>query len=172
MTGSQTSTPRQPGLSALQRLKALELKISAVALIVMMMVTVADVFLRYVFNNPIRGSYDLVECSLCVFIFHGLAAGFLDRKNIVIDVIDHFVSGRQLSVLIRVADILSVACLLLVAWAMVTPALQAWSYGDRKIDLNFPIWILWVFAFAGMAITLLCAIGAALSRPKTEEPTI
>jgi TRAP-type transport system small permease protein len=172
VTDSRTSPPRERVLSALQRLKAIEMRISAVALVVMMMVTVADVFLRYLFNNPIRGSYDLVECTLCIFVFHGLAACFLDRKNIVIDVLDHFVSERPLAILIRVADILSIACLLLIAWAMTTPALQAWSYGDRKIDLNLPIWILWGFAFAGMAATLLCAIGAMLTQPKIEEPTV
>jgi TRAP-type C4-dicarboxylate transport system permease small subunit len=165
----QTPTPRERALSFLTHLKALELRIAAGALVVMMMVTVADVFLRYVFNNPIRGSYDLVECSLAVFVFHGMAAAFLDRKNIVIDVLDHFVPERPLVVLIRISDVLSIACLLLVAWAMTTPALQAFNYGDRKIDLNLPIWWLWAAAFAGMAATILCALGATLIRPKVDK---
>lgn len=157
-------------LSLLQRLRALELRIAAGALVVMMMVTVFDVFLRYIFNSPIRGSYDLVEVTLCIFVFHGMAAAFLDRKNIVIDVLDHFVSERPLIVLIRISDFLSIACLLLMVWAMTTPASQAFNYGDRKIDLNLPLSVLWSVAFAGMAATILCAIGATLTRPKIKEP--
>ena len=56
----------------------------------MMGVTLLDVFLRYVFNSPIRGSYDLVETMLVVFVFHGMSTAFLQRRNIVIDLIDSF----------------------------------------------------------------------------------
>ena len=106
---------------------------------------------------------------LVVFVFHGMAAGFLRRQNIVIDVFDTFLSEWMLRLLIRLADVLSIACLLLVAWAMLTPALQAYDYGDRKIELNLPIYILWIAAFAGIAGTLLCAVGAALTRPARSE---
>jgi TRAP-type C4-dicarboxylate transport system permease small subunit len=137
--------------------------------VLMMLITTADVILRYTLNRPIRGSYDLVECMLVVFVFHGMAAGFLRRQNIVIDVFDAFLSERMVGVLIRLADVLSIACLLLVAWAMMTPALQAYDYGDRKIELNLPLYILWIAAFAGIGGTLLCALGAALTRPEKSE---
>lgn len=169
MSASESSPSRERALSLLNRLKALELRIAASALVLMMLVTVADVFLRYVFNSPVRGSYDLVECMLVVFVFHGMAASFLNRKNIVIDVLDHFLSERVLVVLIRISDVLSIACLLLMVWAMTTPASQAFNYGDRKIDLNLPLWILWAVAFAGMGATILCSIGATLTRPKIGE---
>ena len=64
--------------------------------------------------------------------------------------------------MIRIADVLSIACLILIAWAMLTPTLQAYTYGDRKLMLNLPLYILWVVALAGMAGTILCAFGALL----------
>ena len=45
------------------RLQRIQLWLAALALIILMLVTVADVFLRYVFNNPVRGSYDLVSAD-------------------------------------------------------------------------------------------------------------
>lgn len=156
-------------VSLIERLRTAQLRLAALALVLMMLITTADVILRYTLNRPIRGSYDLVECLLVVFVFHGMAAGFLRRQNIVIDVFDAFLSERMLGVLIRLADVLSIACLLLVAWAMMTPALQAYDYGDRKIELDLPIFVLWIAAFAGMAGTLLCALGGALSRPVKSE---
>ncbi len=162
-----TSTPRV--VSLIERLRTAQLRLAALALVLMMLITTADVILRYTLNRPIRGSYDLVECMLVVFVFHGMAAGFLRRQNIVIDVFDAFLSERMVGVLIRLADVLSIACLLLVAWAMMTPALQAYDYGDRKIELNLPLYILWIAAFAGIAGTLLCALGAALTRPVKSE---
>ena len=52
-------------------------------------------FLRYVFNSPIRASYDLVEAMLLVFVFNGMSTAFLQRRNIVIDLIDSFADARD-----------------------------------------------------------------------------
>src|SRR6267378_29068 len=100
------------------RLQRIQLWLAAAALVILMTVTVADVFLRYLFNKPIRGSYDMVESMLLVFVFNGMAAAFFTRRNIVIDLIDSFVSQRATAVLVRIADMLSVLGLGLLIWAM------------------------------------------------------
>jgi TRAP-type C4-dicarboxylate transport system permease small subunit len=130
----------------------------------MMCVTVVDVFLRYAFRSPIRGSYDLVEVMLVFFVFHGMSTAFLQRKSIVIDLIDTFAGRRFVAALIRFSDILSIVTLGLFAWAMLGPATQAYDYGDRKLELNLPIYWLWIVALAGMAGTILCAFGALIAR--------
>ncbi|WP_346908289.1 hypothetical protein [uncultured Roseibium sp.] len=35
--------------------------------------------------------------------------------------------------------------------SMVDPARQAYLYGDMKLELNLPVWIVWVIALGGMA---------------------
>jgi TRAP-type transport system small permease protein len=95
---------------------------------------------------------------LLVFVFNGMAAGFFMRRNVVIDLIDSAVGRRGMAVLIRMADFLSVVCLALLFWAMLGPAVQAYEYGDRKLELNLPIYVLWVVAFAGLAGTIFCAL--------------
>ena len=149
---------------ALQRI---QLWLAAVALTILMMVTVADVFLRYLFNSPVRGSYDMVESMLLVFVFNGMAAGFFMRRHVVIDLIDAAVGRRGTIVLIRIADVLSVICLALLMWAMLQPAMQAYDYGDRKLELNLPIYVLWIVALAGLAGTLICAVIALWSPTPT-----
>lgn len=150
-----------------------QLRLAAVALVIMMMVTVVDVFMRYAFNRPVSGSYDLVESMLVVFVFHGLAAVFFNRQNIVIDVVDYMVSRRAVDILIIVADILSIGGLLLLTWAMIGPAWQAFQYGDRKLELALPLYILWIVALTGIAGAILCALGvrtAASSLAETRLP--
>jgi hypothetical protein len=49
----------------------------------------------------------------------------------------------------------------LMLWAMISPALQAYDYGDRKLELGLPLWVVWLFALSGMAGTMVCAIGRA-----------
>ena len=147
------------------RLRLAQLRLAGLALVVMMLVTVVDVALRYAFKSPIRGSYELVEVMLLIFVFHGMPTAFLQRSNIVIDLIDSFVAPRGLAALIRFSDLLSLVALGLFAWAMLGPATQAYDYGDRKLELNLPIYLLWVVALLGMAGTILCALAALLTTP-------
>src|SRR5215471_6021092 len=115
-------------LASADNLQRFQLWLAALALVILMLVTVADVTLRYLFNSPVRGSYDIVESMLLVFVFNGMAAGFFLRRHIVIDLIDSAIGRRATAVLIRIADVLSVVCLALLIWAMLRPAMQAYDY--------------------------------------------
>ena len=42
--------------------------VSSIALVVMMLVVVADVALRFLFNLPVRGAYDIVSVCLLVMV--------------------------------------------------------------------------------------------------------
>jgi TRAP-type C4-dicarboxylate transport system permease small subunit len=156
-------------LGVADRVQRIQLLLAALALVLLMLVTVVDVFLRYVFNNPLRGSYELVESMMIVFVFHGMAAAFFGRRNIVIDLIDPFVGERGTTFLIRVADVLSIVCLALLFWAMLGPARQALDYGDVKMDLRLPIYILWAAALIGMIGTMLCALAVLVARRAIPE---
>src|SRR5690348_8194716 len=121
-------TPQRRAFVLLDRLRIAQLWLAAAALMVMMCVTVADVFMRYLFNRPVRGSYDLVESLLVVFVFHGISTALLYRRNIVIDIIDTFASPPLVRALIRLSDILSIVAVVFFAFAMLGPAMQAFSY--------------------------------------------
>lgn len=147
------------------RLQRIQLWLAAAALMILMGVTVVDVFLRYLFRSPVRGSYDTVECMLLVFVFNGMAAAFFDRRHIVIDLIDSALGARGTALLIRIADVLSVICIVLIMWAMLTPMTQAYQYGDIKMELRLPIYLLWAAALAGLTGTMFCALVTLVARP-------
>jgi TRAP-type C4-dicarboxylate transport system permease small subunit len=150
-------------------LRVVQLWLAAAALIVMMCVTVLDVFLRYTLNNPVRGSYDVVEAMLVVFVFNGMSTAFLHRKAITIDLIDSFVGPRLVAMLVRISDLLSIATVVLFSYAMIVPAMQSFAYGERKLELQMPIYWLWVAALVGMAGAVLCAVGALYAPPATRD---
>lgn len=149
-----------------------QLWIAVAALVALMMVTVVDVFMRYSFNRPLRGSFDAVESLLLFFVFNSMAATFFGRRNVVIDVIDSFVPRRIAGALIRAADILSVLVLGLLMWAMLVPAAQSYGYGEIKQDLGLPIFILWFVAIASLAGTIFCALAVALARPGPDHDAV
>ncbi len=155
-------------------LRRVQLGIAMVALAVMMLVTVADVAMRYAFRAPIRGAYDLTETCLAVFVFNGIAMTFAGRRNVVIDLIDGMISRRAVGVLVRVADLLSVGCLMVLGWAMVAPALQAAAYGDAQPELGLPLIYLWAVAIVGLAGAVVSALGTAMTahRPHEGPPVV
>jgi TRAP-type C4-dicarboxylate transport system permease small subunit len=155
---------RDQTLALLERLRVAQLRLAAAALVVMMCVTVIDVFLRYVFNSPIRSSYDMVEAMMVLFVFNGMSTAFLQRRNIAIDLVDSFAGRRIVGALIRLSDVLTVAVLALFIYAMLTPALQSYGYGERKLELGLPIYIEWVVALIGIVGAIFCAIGVFLTR--------
>lgn len=161
---------RHKAYALLEKLRVAQLRLASVALIVLMCVTLADVFLRYVFNAPVRGSYDMVESMLVVFVFHGMSTALLQRRNIVIDLIDSLSHRYIVNALIRISDLLTILVLLLFAYAMLKPAMQAYAYGDLKLELRVPIWWLWTAALVGMAGGILCAIGALIAPADTLHP--
>ncbi len=156
---------RNRAYALLDRLRVAQLRLASIALLIMMVVTLLDVFLRYVFNSPIRGAYELVEAMLVVFVFNGMSTAFLQRRNIAIDLIDTFAHRAIVAALIRVADVLTVATLAMFAYAMITPAMQSFSYGEIKMELHVPIWWFWAAALIGIAGAILCAIGALILPP-------
>lgn len=154
---------RNASYGLFERLRVAQLRLASVALVLMMCVTILDVTLRYLFNSPVRGSYDLVETSMAVFVFHGMSTAILHRRNIVIDIVDTLVHRYVVIALIRISDVLTLATLVLFAYAMITPAVQAYNYGDLKMELEVPVWYLWAAALIGMAGAILCAIGTLIA---------
>ncbi len=163
--------PDERSAPLILRLQRAQLRLAAAALLVMMMGTVIDVFFRYAFNKPLRISYDLVESMLVIYVFNGMSGAFLHRRNIVINIIDAMVKLRIVGALIVVADVVSVLCLAIFAYAMIRPAMQAFDYGDHKLELGLPLYILWIFALAGIAGTIVCAVAAFIGHLKARNGT-
>jgi TRAP-type C4-dicarboxylate transport system permease small subunit len=135
---------------------------AAIALIVMMLTTVADVAMANVFKRPIIGAYDMVEVTLVFAIFLGIPATFLRGGNIVVDVVDFFVSKATVRRLKRLAQFLTLVFLVLLLWNMITPALDAYRFGEKKQELGLPLWALWLPILLGVLMSVLAVLGALI----------
>ena len=61
-----------------------------------MIVVVTDVTLRFVFNIPVRGAYDIVSFALLIMVFFGIGPVIVAGKEIVMDLFDHILPGPAL----------------------------------------------------------------------------
>ncbi len=135
----------------------------------MMMVTVADVVLRWSLNIPVRGTVEIVELLLTCSFFLAQPATFLRDENIVVDVIDRFVGPGGVSVLKRIAAALAVLTLGILTWQGWIAAQDTLVFGDVTSDLAIPKIYYWIPLLIGFAGAGFIAIVILLSRDR-ERP--
>lgn len=124
--------------------------ISAVALCTMMLIVVGDVVLRAVFNTPVKGAYDMVSIALLIMAMAGMAPVVASRGEILIDLIDGAVPGWAVRLLMLVSAVTGTVLFIFFGWAMIAPAMDAWQWGERSLELGIPKWPLWIVVFAGL----------------------
>ena len=108
---------------------------SAMFLAAMMLITVADVVLRALFNLPITGAYDLVQLFLVGTVFLSIPDVFLHDENIVIDFVDHMFGRTFVGLLKMVASLAALVFLSCCPGKCFAPALDAMRFGEVSPDL-------------------------------------
>lgn len=132
--------------------------LASLALVAIMMVIVVDVCSRHLLSHPIRGAYDMVSIFLLIMIFSGMASVVAGRAEILIDIVDGVLPVKAVHALKILASALTVLACVYLLVAMASPALAAYRYGDRSLELGLPVWTLWVFAYFGMTLVLIVAV--------------
>lgn len=145
---------RSGQVSFLERLLKVVAVLSTLALIVMMLVTVADVTMANLFHRPIVGTFDLVATLLVFAVFLGIPITFQREGNIVVDVVDHFASKKTVNRLRFFARMLSLLFLLILLYNMLSPAMDAYKYGEKKPELGLPLFVIWIPILIGVAIAI------------------
>lgn len=122
-----------------------------------MLLGVAQVIGRSIFNQPVRGYVDIVEVSITVFAF--LAISYCQRLagHVRMEIIIGRFKGRALWLTETFGTIVImfiVFVLMLYAW---DHFMRAWSIGDSSIDVDITLWpskLLVPMAFAMLTVRL------------------
>jgi len=117
---------------------ALGIAASAI-LFCMMTLTFVDVVLRYVFNRPLRGGFEVTELMLLVLIFAGLPLVTHANEHVTMDLIDRWLSARARDALSRVMEALGAALMFALTWFMWIKAQRIAGYGDTTDVLRIAV---------------------------------
>ncbi|QPC42848.1 TRAP transporter small permease [Kaustia mangrovi] len=122
------------------------------ALVVAVMLTVADIVLRTATTLTVEGLTDIV--TLCTMIGAMLAIpyGFATDSHVSIDVFTSRMPERAQRWLRLLAACLGAAFLAGVFWFSTRQALTELSYGDRSQSIGIPMIWYWLPLLAGVAI--------------------
>jgi C4-dicarboxylate transporter, DctM subunit len=125
----------------MQRISQVTAIIAAVITMAMMLLTVADVFLRYLFKKPIIWNYDLQSVLIVIVIFLGIAYVQFQRRHIQIDIITSRLSKNNQLWFQVVNNIIFLVFALLITWQMSLQTQEAYLLNDYLEGIvRIPIW--------------------------------
>src|SRR6185436_3006665 len=122
-------------------------------LMVLMLVTFADVVSRYLLNWPLRGAFEATELMLLVLIFAGLPLVSHADEHVTMDFIDRMLPPAAVRVLIRIVHALCAAVMFFLAWQVWIKAGKIAGYGDTTDVLKITIGPFVYFMAAMMFLT-------------------
>ena len=115
--------------------------VSAAIIMLMMFLTSTDVLMRYVFNSPLVGGFELQEFLLVGVVFLSLAYVQSLRAHFNVDLITSRLSPRAQAVLLIVGHIICIFVFAIITWQSGFRAWVAWSTGQTREGLiSFPLW--------------------------------
>jgi len=108
-------------------------------LAIMMFLTATDVSLRYVFNRPILGSYELVQYMMAMLVAFTIAYCALERSHVNIELVISRLPQRARAILGSVTWLISLGLFSLIAWQSFLQARILHAAGSTSPALYIPI---------------------------------
>ena len=130
--------------------------IAAVFLFMLMLLTCADVALRYLFNKPILGSFELTEFMMAIIIGLALAYCALRRGHVRVDLVVSMLPERAQAVMEGLASFSFLFLFVLITWRIIPRAQQMMEAGQLTAILRIPVFPFVLVVAAGTAV--LCIV--------------
>lgn len=133
--------------------------LTALPLALIVGLTFADVFRRYVFAAPIRGSVEIIEYAMAMVIFTALPLVARRRGHVSVSLIDGVVSGAARRVKRVLCDAISSFALGLLGWRLWVQASEDLRAGAATVVLGWPHAPLYFAMAALVALAALAMLG-------------
>ena len=130
--------------------------VAGAAFIAMMLVTVADVVLRYLFNSPLTWSFDLITNYLMAAgFFLAVSATQARRQHVNVDILARHMPDRLRAAIMVPAGVAVVVLFALIWWTGAVQFWEAWSKG-LVVDgtIPWPRWPTYLLIPLGLALML------------------
>jgi len=113
---------------------------AAFSILALMLLAVAQVFGRLLFNTPIPGFIDITEQAMAIFAFAGVAYCQRVGGHIRMEIVLGKLTGRSLYVCEMIGVILIAFTVALLIWGSWFHFDRSWSIGDSTMDIRLPTW--------------------------------
>ena len=129
-----------------------------VCLAAMMFLTAADVFLRYSFNKPILGVYELIQDMLAITVVVALPYCELEKGHIAIDTVTLHLSRRARAIVNSIVGLLGLIVVSLITWQTciyITILRESQLFSTVLLVPVYPILAIVAFGIALFGVVLM-----------------
>jgi TRAP-type C4-dicarboxylate transport system permease small subunit len=124
--------------------------IAGLGVLAMMLFMIVDVFARYVLGKAIIGTYDLIQVSMGVVVFGGIAYAGLTSAHITVDLLDELLKkmlgNRGDRFLLAALDLAAGVGLLVVAYVSFARVDDSILFRETTNLLSLPLYPLYALA--------------------------
>ncbi|MFC1823087.1 TRAP transporter small permease [Thermodesulfobacteriota bacterium] len=131
------------------------LLIGQFVLVLMVMLTVVDVFLRYVLNRPILGSYELTEFMMAILVFSSVGYALVVKGHVVVDLVFSRLPKKAQNSVECVTSFIAFVLFSIVTWRNVLHSWTAWQRNDVTAELFIPLSPFMLFTAFGIGVLAL-----------------
>ena len=122
----------------------------------LMLYTVADVILRYIFNQPFSGSIEVTEFAMSAIVFLGIAYCGWTGGHVAVDILERPLENPRLRFIPILLTLVSAALFALIAWLSAVEALTSMHRVSNIVRWpHWPFQLSVAFGSAMYAIVLL-----------------
>lgn len=134
-------------------------------LMAMMLMTVASVLRRGLFNAPIPGDFELVEFTSAMLIPCFLPWCQAVRGNVLVDIFTMRTGPRVNHALEAAGDLIYLLAVILLTWRLAHGAADFRNFNEQTMVLRLPVWTSFAVilpAFALLIVTIAFTLAAHL----------
>ena len=130
--------------------------LGACILVAMMLLVVIDVSMRFLFNRPVEGSFELVEFMVAVIVCMAMAFCGLKKGHTTVEFLVSRFSVRAQAVIDGLNSLVSAALFILISWGSVGQAAMLKESESITTVLEIPLYpFLWVLALCSGLLGLV-----------------
>lgn len=125
-------------------------------LVLMMLLITMDVLLRYFFNRPITGSFELVEFMMAIVVCLGMAYTGVQKGHVAVEIVVSRFSSRKQGLVDSFTYLVSTILLSLISWKSIVQAKVLMGSGLTSSILYVPVYpFVFVLAFSSGLLSLV-----------------
>ncbi len=140
--------------------------LAAGSIIAMMLLTCADVLLRF-FKHPILGTYELVGLFGALTIAFAIPATTLSKGHVAVEFLVEKLPSSAQKICTIIANLLSLSLFALIAWQSFLYANILKSSGEVTLSLQMPFYpVVYVISAASLLVCIVLFLELTSPEPK------
>ena len=133
--------------------------VAGAVLVLLMLLTTADVAGRYFLNSPITGVFDLTHIAVLSMTFLGLAYCGFHEGHVSIELLYNLLGRRARAILDRATNLAGCILFLVIAWQSIIQSITVRELNESSQLMEIPLFpFYWLLAFGSVLFAFVMGL--------------